>query len=126
MWSKWRAVWEARVGVSIMLLAVLAGSLYYADVNNREESARCQAAFNEAFTRALTVRSDLATQRQDAVDAVIVGVGSLVSLPPSATVAQQQARSKKFVSLFSEYTEAVAEYDKAREANPLPTLPPDC
>lgn len=72
------------------------------------------------------IRSQLSDLRQDAVNAVLQGVGEQVALPPTDDPEEQQKRSEDFLEIFRAYTRAIEAYELAREAHPLPTLPPDC
>ncbi len=118
-WSK-----EQWIGPVVLLLAVLMGVQYMVQVNRERDYTACQTAFNSAFARQLSIRSELATQAQANVDQIILSIGNLV-LPEDAkpTPAEQRARAAEYRKLFQDFATESAVISKRRAATPLPKLP---
>lgn len=111
-----------RAGAIVIALALLSSAFYYASVRGEQNRAECQSRYNEAFSRSLTIRSKFSTDRQNAVDDVILGVGRIIIDPPS-TPADQKKSAADYVRLFTDFDAVSKANEAARSANPLPELP---
>lgn len=114
-------------GVIALALALIVGLSYYVEINHRAEQENCQAEFNEAFTKSLSLRADASNARLDALDALLTGFLALVPSDPSheRTPKEEAAYRAVSIRLFQDYGKAVLENAKVRAANPLPAIP-DC
>ncbi len=112
------------VATLFVLLAVFSGVFYYANVREQKNQVNCQSQYNEAFARSLEIRSKAATDRQNAVDDVIKGVGKLIATPPK-TPAELERNQQEYIRLFSTFDKASKANEATRAANPLPKIP-DC
>lgn len=108
------------VGVIIASLAI--GGSYYYQVHQEQVRATCQAKYNKAFSNSLTIRSDAANARTDALDAVVGGFGKLV-LNPAKSAADRAKAAQQTQQLFKDYASAVKVNNDTKAANPLPNIP---
>lgn len=109
-------------GPILIAIAVLLGGLYLWQVKTESNQTACQASFNDAFARNLTVRSQLSNARQDAEDALLSSITVLV-LHPAVTTTEKAAATTAFVTAFQNYQAADAAYTAQKDANPLPPIP---
>jgi hypothetical protein len=123
--SRFGVFWERFWGWLLVLGAVVGGLHYYQEVREQEARSQCQQRYNAAFTESLRIRSESTGKRQDAVDAVLSGVGELALSGPVISLEGQEERRQRFAELFRRYNEVVRENDADRAANPLPDFP-DC
>ncbi len=115
---------EQWIGPVVLLLALLMGVQYMVQVNRERDYTSCQTAFNSAFARQLSIRSELASQAQANVDQIILSIGKLV-LPEDATPtpAEQRTRAAEYRKLFQDFATESAVISKRRAETPLPKLP---
>lgn len=117
---------ERLIGPVVLLLAILMGVQYMLQVSREREIIDCQAGFNSAFSRQLSIRSELSSQAQANVDSIILSIGKLVS-PTDAqpSPAEQVKRAAEYRKLFKDFAAESAAISKKRNETPLPKLP-DC
>lgn len=113
---------RSHVGALLVVAALLLGSGYYYQVTQETSRANCQARYNTAFATNLILRSQLSGIRQDAEDALLATVSTLVLHPP-VTTADKAKAATAYVAAFQTYQEAAAAYTAAKTANPLPAIP---
>jgi len=123
---------SANFGWLVMVLAVLFGGIYAAEVHHEhvrahQESVRaaCQAEYNHAFATQLTERSRLSAAVSEAQTHILSEIGKALSAPPAKSEKEEKARVKAFLKLFSDFDKNTDQISKDRAATPLPPIP-DC
>lgn len=109
-------------GPVLIAIAIILGGLYFLQVHEESERSTCQASYNTAFATNLQIRSTLSAQRQDAEDALLSSITTLV-LHPAVTAAEKTAANQAFLTAFQNYQAADAAYTAQKDANPLPPIP---
>lgn len=108
------------IALTVAGLLVSAHYVYFTVTISR--ATHCQASYNRAFATQVYLRSQITTQADAAVDALISGFALATTANPPLTPKAAQVQTRK---LFLAYRDARAAVTAAREANPLP-VPPEC
>ncbi len=126
MRNRLREIWDRKVGVLLVLLAVIAGGLYYYDVREQEERSRCQAGLNIAFAENIVKRSAISVASDQADKALLLGVARLLAEPEAISSKEKREQSARFLALFTDYRQAAVDVDALRKQNPYPELDGAC
>lgn len=110
---------QVGAGAVVIILSILLGAAYYANVSDQQSKVKCQRAYNLALAETLKQRAGLLDQRVEAIDSLLTGMTYFVINPQNESVKDQ---TKKFVELFQAYNTSDRTLDEARASLKLPTL----
>lgn len=119
MLASLRGAWDRKLGICLVIVAMLAGGLYYRDVS-------CQTRVNNTFRDNIVARSAVASAASAAEAALLSGVAEAFTQKPTTDSVEQKRRSEKFRKLFVDYQLAAANVERVRAENPYPDLNASC
>lgn len=126
MWTRFHEVFERRMGIFMIIGALIAGGAYYVQVNEQEERSKCQNRVNTAFAENIVRRSAVSVASDKAQSTLLLGVAELLGEPEATSTREERERAAQFLLLFSNFRSDSAEVDKLRAANPYPDIESIC
>lgn len=110
-------------GLVMIVFAIVGGAIYYVQLQEQGERARCQSEVNAAVSANIKIRSQITQRSDEAQSALLAGVGKLVLNPvPVTDIAKRKKTGEEYMKLFRAFNKAADEVEAARAANPVPDI----